>query len=238
MNPYCRPRDTVARIPSGRTAPPALARDRLIIMVKEPQMGRVKTRLAREIGAAEAARFYRTISATIIRRLARDRRWQTLLAVSPDTAVASAAWPADVLRFAQQGNDIGERMLRALMLAEATAVRTVLIGSDIVGITAEHIAAAFRLLRGAEVVFGPAEDGGFWLIGARRPRDVHDLFKGVRWSDSHTLADCVANLGERKANFAAKLSDVDDAASLRAAISREGYRNAPKNSSISSVQSE
>ena len=113
-------------------------------MVKEPRMGRVKTRLAREIGAVEATRFYRTISATIIRRLARDRRWQTLLSFTPDAAVASSAWPADVLRMAQRGDDIGERMLRALMMAEATSARTVLMGSDIVGITAEHIAEAFR----------------------------------------------------------------------------------------------
>lgn len=194
--------------------------NRLIIMVKEPYLGRVKSRLARDIGAVQATRFYRATTATILRRLARDSRWQTMLAVAPDTAVDAAAWPVHIPRLAQGRGDIGERMARALASEGHAAARAVLIGSDIPGITAAHIAAAFRCLRRNDFVFGPAEDGGFWLVGVRRPCDARALFTDVRWSSQHTLADTLAGLSGRKTGFAARLTDVDDAASLHATSRR------------------
>jgi glycosyltransferase A (GT-A) superfamily protein (DUF2064 family) len=92
----------------------------------------------------------------------------------------------------------------------------VIIGTDIPGIAPAHIARAFRLLGGNDAVFGPATDGGYWLVGLRRrPRLLHP-FARVRWSGPHALADTLANLQGRTTTFAATLADVDDAASLRA----------------------
>jgi glycosyltransferase A (GT-A) superfamily protein (DUF2064 family) len=73
-------------------------------------------------------------------------------------------------------------------------------------------------------VFGPAGDGGFWLVGARRSRRLPPLFGNVRWSGPHALADVLGNLPRRvSVGFAARLGDVDDAASLRRLAPPRGF---------------
>jgi hypothetical protein len=181
---------------------------RLIIMVKEPRLGAVKTRLARQIGPSAATGFYRNVADRLIRRLAFDARWNTLLAIAPDTALFAPIWPAAVPRIAQGSGDIGVRMER--LLRESGHVPRLLIGSDIPGVRAKHIADAFAMLRRNDVVLGPAEDGGFWLVGLTRVASVSGLFQQVRWSSPFALADTVANTSGRRVGFAATLSDVDD----------------------------
>jgi rSAM/selenodomain-associated transferase 1 len=182
-------------------------RGRLIIMVREPRLGAIKTRLAAEIGTVEAIRFYRSVTAALIRRLAFDRRWKTVLATAPDTARMSRSWPAGVQRVAQGGGGIGARMARLLRLQAGPAL---LIGSDIPGIEASHIAEAFMLLRRNDAVLGPAEDGGFWLVGLKPLPRLRDIFRNVRWSSPDALGDTLVNLAGRKVGFAARLADVDD----------------------------
>ena len=181
----------------------------LFVMVKAPLAGAAKTRLAAVIGAAEALRFYRSSTMTLLRRIGSDPRWRTVLAVSPDRYVGSRFWPANLPRIAQGQGDLGERMQRLL---EQPRGPVMLIGSDIPGIRAGHIAEAFGVLSRSGFVFGPSEDGGFWLAGARRPRPR--LFRHVRWSTPHALADTLANL-RRPAGLAATLADVDTEANWR-----------------------
>ena len=121
------------------------ARDTLVIFVKEPRPGRVKTRLGAGIGLVPAAWWFRHQSQRLIRRLARDPRWRTVLAVSPDhEGLASRVWPACVARRPQGRGDLGDRMLRALA-AEAPG-RVMIVGSDIPDITPDDIAGGFRAL--------------------------------------------------------------------------------------------
>lgn len=189
-------------------------RRHLAILVKEPRPGRVKTRLARDIGAIEAAWWFRHQAGALLRRLGRDPRWCTVLAVSPDTeGLASRVWPAHLPRLPQGRGDLGARMGRVLAaLAPGPAI---VIGADIPAIRPAHVAEAFRLLGRHDAVIGPAEDGGFWLFGLRRPRPLPPgLFRSVRWSTPHALADTLAGLGGLSVGFAARLPDVDDAAGL------------------------
>ena len=87
----------------------------------------------------------------------------------------------------------------------------VLIGSDIPAIEPGHIAAAFRRLGTHDLVFGPAVDGGFWLVGARRRPRLPMLFARVRWSTSHALADTLAGLPRGvTVGFVDTLEDIDD----------------------------
>lgn len=195
---------------------PHLVRRRLIVMVKEPRLGMVKSRLGRQIGATAATRFYRAASATLIARLGSDPRWRLRLAVAPDLAPAYGGWPGRGERVPQGRGDIGERMLR--LLRAASAERAVLIGSDIPAVRPAHIAEAFGALSRNDLVFGPAEDGGFWLIGLRRGRAPKSLFDDVRWSGPDALSDSLASAAGCSIGFAATLSDVDDADSYR----REG----------------
>jgi glycosyltransferase A (GT-A) superfamily protein (DUF2064 family) len=92
-----------------------------------------------------------------------------------------------------------------------------IVGSDIPAIRPHHIAQAFAALGRHAYVFGPARDGGYWLIGARRrPRIPPGLLAGVRWSTGHALADSLATLpkGARVA-YLEELEDVDDGAAYR-----------------------
>jgi hypothetical protein len=87
----------------------------------------------------------------------------------------------------------------------------VLIGADIPGVLPAHIEAAFRALGSSDCVFGPARDGGYWLVGLRRSPSAPDVFSQVRWSSPHTLADTLVHLpaGCRHA-LVDMLDDVDD----------------------------
>lgn len=187
-------------------------RRRLIIMVKQPVGGRVKTRLARETGLCRALAFYRHSTAAVIARLSVDPRWQTTLAVSPDAARFAPLWPSRLARMAQGGGDLGRRMQS--ILARTPRGPAIIIGSDIPGITATHIAEAFRLLGAHRAVLGPTADGGYWLVGASRRPSLPKPFADVRWSSRHALADTQRNLSGLAVAHCAALQDVDDAADL------------------------
>ena len=188
-------------------------RPTLVVMVKLPRPGRVKTRLARDIGPIAAAWWFRHQVSHLLRRL-RDPRWQIVLAVSPDApGLTTRAFPADLPRRAQGRGDLGARMARQLRAADGPVC---LIGADIPGITRAHIAHAFRALRSHDMAFGPATDGGYWLIG-RSPRALPPgLFHGVRWSSVDALSDTLASVQNRRIAFIETLSDVDEAADLAA----------------------
>lgn len=182
--------------------------DTVIVFARAPRLGAVKRRLARGIGAMAALRFYRAQLAATLRE-ARDPRWQLVLAVTPDRT--RTRWPARVPRLSQGHGDLGARMLRALSCHR----RAVLVGSDIPGLTRDDIAAAFRALGRADAVFGPAEDGGYWLVGFG-PRRPANPFAGVRWSTRHALADTLTNFRGRRVALLRRLRDVDTAADLAA----------------------
>ncbi len=185
---------------------------RLIIMAKSPKAGRVKRRLAGEIGATKATQFARTCLSHTLLKLARDKRWRTVLAVAPDSETHPSSWPrfaARVERLPQGPGDLGTRMQRLFRRLPPGPV--IIVGSDIPGLSAREIAKAFHRLRGADAVMGPAADGGYWLIGLRRSPTILAPFRGVRWSSQHALADTLANLEGRKLATVATLSDVDTA---------------------------
>lgn len=185
----------------------------LVIMVKAPRMGQVKTRLGREVGPVEALRTYRVLLADTLRGLAGDGRWRTTLAVAPDDAVLAWPWPGNVRCFGQGRGDLGARMQR--VFERAPKGPCVIIGSDIPGIKRQHIARAFSALGRADLVFGPACDGGYWLVGARRFPKVPRLFANVRWSSRLALADTLENCSGAKVTLLDQLEDVDDLASWR-----------------------
>lgn len=188
----------------------------LVVYAKEPRLGAVKTRLARDIGAAAALRFYEQTLQALIARVARQAPWRCWLAVAPDDFARTARrrwrWlPRTVAVVGQGRGDLGQRMARSF--ARLPPGPAVLIGSDIPAVTRAHIEAAFAALGSRDAVFGPAEDGGYWLVGQRRLHAMPALFRAVRWSGPHALADTLANLapGESHARIAT-LADVDDGA--------------------------
>lgn len=181
----------------------------LVIFTRQPRMGTGKKRLAKDVGALEALRFQRLMLAALLRRLGRDPRWITWLAVTPDR---SRPWPGPFARLNQGRGDLGRRMAGVVRRLPPGPV--VIVGSDIPGITEGDIAAAFHHLGRHDAVFGPATDGGYWLIGLRRCSAFLDPFANVRWSTADALADTMANLRGKGIALLRGLSDVDDGLSL------------------------
>lgn len=194
----------------------------LVIFARAPRLGTVKRRLAREVGAVTALRFHRLTTQRLLQRLAPDPRWTTWLALTPDRAAADpfATWRAPLARLPvetipQGPGDLGQRMARVFEgLPRGPAV---IVGSDIPDVGRADIAAAFHALGRADAVLGPAEDGGYWLIGLKRRPRIVTPFAGVRWGGPQALSDTLAGLsraGLRTAQLPS-LSDVDRAAELR-----------------------
>ncbi len=186
-------------------------RPMVIIFARAPRLGAVKRRLARGIGDRAALRFYGATLAATARPIACDRRWQTVIATTPRGARTD--WARFVPRGTQQidqpRGDLGTRMLACLRRAP----RAVLVGSDIPDLRPADIAAAFRALGRADAVFGPATDGGYWLVGLG-PRRPARPFARVRWSSEDALADTLANFAGRRVALLRVLQDVDTAADL------------------------
>ena len=184
----------------------------LIVMVKEPRSGRVKTRLGRQIGMVPAAWWFRHQCRAVLREVS-DPRWRVALAVSPDAeGMASRVWPGYIARLPQGRGDLGARMGRLLRNAGPGAP-VMIVGADIPGMRRRHIAAAFRKLGAADAAIGPATDGGYWLIGLRHGPPP-GLFAGVRWSTADALADTLATMQGLRVAMADTLADVDEAADL------------------------
>lgn len=162
-------------------------------MARAPALGRGKTRIARDAGRSAALRINRALQARTL-RLARDPRWVTLLAVTPDharTVRLPGVWPCSVTRLAQGGGDLGARLARVLKRVRGAVA---VIGTDSPDVTPGDVALTFRALGRARIAVGPARDGGFWILAARRSTDVIDAFDGVRWSTGDTLSDMIARL--------------------------------------------
>ena len=185
-------------------------RDTVIVFARAPRLGAVKRRLARGIGARAALRFHVRTMTRLLRALAADRRFATVLAVTPDRAYFRL--PVRVSRSPQGTGDLGVRMHRAL--AGYPRGRAVIIGCDIPEAGSADVVAAFDALGRAAAVFGPASDGGYWLVGLG-PRRPSQPFVNVRWSTRHALSDTLANFTGKRFALLRTLHDVDTAADLR-----------------------
>jgi uncharacterized protein len=185
-------------------------RDTVVVFARAPRLGAVKRRLGAEIGAHAALRFHTETLTRLLRMLGSDRRFRTVLALTPDHAALRL--PCRVARMAQGSGDLGQRMQRTF--GRFPHCRVAIIGCDIPDANAADIAAAFRALGRSNAVFGPAEDGGYWLVGMTPLRPARP-FAGVRWSTLHALADTLANFAHRRVTLLRTLHDVDTAADWR-----------------------
>lgn len=157
----------------------------LIIVAKEPQPGRVKTRLGATLGYGKAASLYRAFTSDTLRLAATLAHTTLALAYWPPEGAAYFQTLADpgIGVFSQKGVDFGARLHNAFaMLAEQGHTRLVLIGTDSPSLPVDHIIQAFALLDdpACDVVLGPCDDGGWYLMGLRQPHQA--LFDHIPWS--------------------------------------------------------
>ena len=177
-------------------------------MLKAPRLGTVKTRLGMDAEAACAA--YRGLAEAVLAQLAPCQGVE-LRFTPADAEPEIRPWLRPGWRAkAQCEGDLGARLCAAFASEfESAAERVVVIGADCPYVTADDIQMAWDRLRSCDVVLGPAEDGGYWLIGLRESRP--ELFEGIPWSSERVLAETLARakaLG-LTTHLLRTLSDVD-----------------------------
>jgi rSAM/selenodomain-associated transferase 1 len=177
------------------TASNAGSKPALLIFVRAPEAGRVKTRLAAAIGAEAALDVYRTLAEHTLREAEKLRTDGVEIRVHYTPADAEQAvrgWlGADATYLPQADGDLGVRMEDAFARAFAAGARQVIIvGSDLPALSAELLRRAFRALDEHPAVLGPARDGGYYLLGLIGP--VPGIFDGIAWSTPSVLAETCA----------------------------------------------
>ncbi len=160
----------------------------LIVVARAPVAGSVKTRLAAELGAEQALSIYRDLGSRTITAVTAGAEYSITVAFTPDDAgTLVRQWLGPSVALEPQGEgELGERMAAAVTTAYAAgAQRVVLIGTDCPAVTQRVVQDAFHRLRQADVVIGPARDGGYYLIGLAGPHTA--VFHDIPWSTSATL---------------------------------------------------
>ncbi len=196
-----------------------MPRERLILFTRYPVAGKTKTRLISEIGAEAAAETQRQLTELTLHRakaLAIARGVRIEVRYEGGDARLMRDWLGPMPRCTPQGEgDLGQRLTRAAQDAFAEAAESVvIIGADCPRLDEGILQKAFDALRGNDVVFGPAQDGGYYLVGLRKPMPA--MFQSIPWSTSRVLAESlsVARANGCEPALLPTLPDVDEPADL------------------------
>mgnify|MGYP006160412147 CR=1 FL=1 len=184
-----------------------MSKNLLLIFTRNPELGKAKTRLAKTVGDKTALEIYK-----FLLQKTRDESQN----VSSDKAVYYSVkirendiWSKDIYQKHQQfGEDLGIRMLNAFKKSFGDGYEKVLIiGSDLYDLTSENIEKAFTDLENNDVVLGPAEDGGYYLLGMN---SLHSkIFKNKNWGTETVRKDTLADLKDKKVHLLKELNDID-----------------------------
>lgn len=156
----------------------------MLFFIKNPEKGKVKTRLASAVGGEMAVRLYKRFLLEMLSTLNKGTFLFYLCFYPADGLEGLRKWLGqDYLYMTQQGEDLGERMKNGFIEAFAMKFkRVVLIGSDIPDLPLEFIEEAFTSLQEKDVVIGPSLDGGYYLIGFKDKKFSARVFEGIHWS--------------------------------------------------------
>lgn len=181
----------------------------LIVFVKNPVYGQVKTRLAATIGNKKALQIYQQLiqhTQSITQQLAVEK-----IVFYSDKIDANDLWQNEYQKQIQTGNDLGERMMNAFnYVFQNNYLKAVIIGTDCAELTSEIIANAFNKLNENDVVIGPAADGGYYLIGMK---ELHQqLFTNIEWSTNKVLQITIERCQQNHLSYflLEELHDIDE----------------------------
>lgn len=180
------------------------------VFLKYPVPGQVKTRLAGALGDDAAAAWYREMAALVLERTAADEAYRRILFVSPEERILDfVRWLPDETFLPQRGAELGERMAGAVSQLLGFGGYALLIGTDVPDISKAVIVQAFDLLCLHDVVIGPAEDGGYYLIGMKQAHTT--LFDGIAWSTPEVLPATLGKIAMLGLSYALlpELADID-----------------------------
>ena len=190
-----------------------MTKELIIVFVKNIKLGKVKTRLAKTIGNQAAFEVYSElvkITERALENLPQDKR------IYFSDAIIETKW-TDCDKAVQYGEDLGQRMKNAFQKGlEDGYDRIVLIGSDLPDIHATHITNGLQALSANNIIFGPAIDGGYYLIGMTKMFEF--VFENKPWSQSNLLTETLAELNQNAITYSLleSLNDIDTVEDLEA----------------------
>ena len=185
----------------------------IIVFVKNIKLGKVKTRLAKTIGNQAAFEVYKElvkITENTTKHIDIDKQ------IYFSDVVINSKW-TNHSKFVQEGDNLGERMKNAFNKGFQDGYeRIVLIGSDLPDITANHLKEALNILKTKQTVFGPALDGGYYLVGQSQPNDF--IFENKPWSQPELLENTLSELDKKNVTYSLleTLNDIDTFEDLKA----------------------
>ena len=179
----------------------------IMVFVRNPELGRVKTRLAKSIGDQAALETYKILSkhtSKIISEIDSDQ-----LIFYSDKIQDNDIWTAtNCKKQIQTKGDLGQKMLDAFQYGFSLSYKKIIIiGSDLYSLRPKHIKSAFEQLENYDVVIGPALDGGYYLLGLNFI--IPKIFKQKQWSTSSVLKETLSDLKEFNVNLLEPLNDID-----------------------------
>ncbi len=187
----------------------------LIIFVKNPKIGKVKSRLAKSIGDKMALSVYKKLvkrTKEITIDLPIDKRVYYSETIEDDDLWENSIYQKRL----QKGGDLGERMYNAFKEASSDSYHNIcLIGSDIMELTSEIVLQAFSLLADQHIVLGPSLDGGYYLIAMKLP--VKELFLNKKWGTKEVFSEAIHGIKKMKLDYALlpTLNDIDEVGDIR-----------------------
>jgi len=185
----------------------------LLIFTRNPELGKVKSRLAKGVGKENALTIYKKLlqhTREVVTQVDCDR-WVGYSVSIRDNDM----WETrDFKKFKQEGDDLGDRMKHAFKAAFAAGHKKVIIvGSDLYDLRARHIEEAFTALDTQETVIGPAKDGGYYLLGMKSL--IPEVFSNKEWGTETVYETTLANLNKEKLHTLEELNDIDFAEDLK-----------------------
>ncbi|MHC4692619.1 MAG: TIGR04282 family arsenosugar biosynthesis glycosyltransferase [Planctomycetota bacterium] len=196
----------------------------ILFFVKYPASGRVKTRLAEQIGRDVATDLYKSFVADILTTLQTINVNFQIVFYPPDAEKKVQQWLGKEYSYVPQiGMDLGQRMKNAFLKAFGDGFhRSVLIGSDLPDLPAEYLKLGLKALETNDVVIGPGSDGGYYLIGFTKEAFLPDVFEGITWSSVDVFEQTLNILKKHKQRvyLLPQWHDVDTLVDLESLVRR------------------
>tara|TARA_B110000483_G_scaffold233921_1_gene303276 strand:+ start:3336 stop:3935 length:600 start_codon:yes stop_codon:yes gene_type:complete len=184
-----------------------MSKDLIIVFVRTPELGKVKTRLAKSIGDQSALTIYKLLlkhTASVIHDLSFDK-----VVYYSEKVKENDSWDTNLFRKkVQKGTDLGERMQNAFETGfEQGYEKVLIIGSDLYDIKPTHITSAFKALEIHDITIGPSLDGGYYLLGMKQLYPA--LFKNKKWGTDSVLEYTLNDLKQQNVKLMEALNDID-----------------------------
>lgn len=179
----------------------------IIVFTRNPELGKVKTRLAKTIGNDAALKIYKQLlkhTEKIVRRNDADKAIYYSVKVRTNDIWDNTYYQ----KYQQQGEDLGLRMLHAFKNGFHKGYeKIIIIGSDLFDLNETHLNTAFKILDTNDIVIGPAIDGGYYLLGMNKLHQT--IFENIAWSTEHVLKDTLKKLENETVFLLEALNDID-----------------------------